>query len=348
LPLADAQDYPLWLNVLVFLVAAIAVWNAGTRLTRDLDRIAGIARLNEAFVGMLLLGGITSLPEIANVATSATMGNPRLGINNLLGSAAINVLLLAVADAWIGRDAVTSVVAKPSTLMMATLCMLVLIAVGAATTTGDAAVPGLGVGIGAIVLCAMSLAFFWLAAGYDERAPWTLKDEGEEPEAEEDDAAPTGSLSPLIARAAIAAAVIFVAGYVLSQIGDGLAEQTGIGSGMMGFVLIGVATSMPELSSIVTALRIRRYEMAFGQVLGTNFFNLSLILLADAFFAAGPVIDELGPFEVIAALLGAMLTGIFMVGLLERRNPTIMRMGYDSLAVMILFAGGLGLLWAVG
>jgi hypothetical protein len=62
---------------------------------------------------------------------------------------------------------------------------------------------------------------------------------------------------------------------------------------MVGFALIGLATSLPELSTIVTALRIRRYEMAFGQVFGTNFVNLSLILLADAVFAGGPVINEL-------------------------------------------------------
>jgi cation:H+ antiporter len=116
---------------------------------------------------------------------------------------------------------------------------------------------------------------------------------------------------------------------------------------MVGFGLIGVATSMPELSSIVTALRIRRYEMAFGQVLGTNFINLALILVADVFFRGGPVINELGRFEILSALLGAILTGIFMVGLLEQRNPRMMRMGYDSLAVIVLFGCGLTLLFAI-
>jgi cation:H+ antiporter len=87
--------------------------------------------------------------------------------------------------------------------------------------------------------------------------------------------------------------------------------------------------------------------MAFGQVFGTNFVNLSLILLADAVFTRGPVINELGAFETVSALLGATLTGVFLVGLLERRNPTVMRMGYDSLAVMLLFGVGLVLLYLV-
>lgn len=138
--------------------------------------------------------------------------------------------------------------------------------------------------------------------------------------------------------------MIFVAGYALSQTGDALAEQTGLGTGMVGFALIGIATSLPELSTIIQSIRMRRYELAFGQVLGTNFVNLSLIIVADSVFVGGPVINELGRFETVSALLGAAMIGIMLVGLLERRNTTILRMGYDSLTVIVLFFCGLGLL----
>jgi cation:H+ antiporter len=57
------------------------------------------------------------------------------------------------------------------------------------------------------------------------------------------------------------------------------------------------------------ALRLRRYEMAFGQVLGTSFINLSLILLADAVFSGWPETNELSRFETTSAMLGAILTG---------------------------------------
>jgi cation:H+ antiporter len=104
---------------------------------------------------------------------------------------------------------------------------------------------------------------------------------------------------------------------------------------------------MPELSTITKALRLRRYELAFGQVLGTNFVNLSLLLIADAVFTGEAVMNELGRFESVSALLGAMLIGIVLIGLLERRNATIFRMGYDSFIVILLFFGGLGILAAI-
>jgi cation:H+ antiporter len=345
MPLSNAQAYPLWINAVAFLIAAVIVWIAGTRLTHYLDGIAHHNGWDHAFVGMLLLGGITSLPEVANVVTSSLAGNPRLGINNLLGSAAINVLLLAVADAWIGRDAITSVVVQPVTLMMGTLCMLVLMAVAASVATGDLLIVGSGIGIGAVILCLMSVVSIWICGGYGQRAQWTIAGRHAKPVNE--DHRPTAPIAGLVFMTVVAGAVIFTAGYALSQIGDALADQTGFGAGMVGFVLIGISTSMPELSSIVTALRIRRYEMAFGQVLGTNFINLSLILIADAFFLGGPVINELSRFEILSALLGAMLIGIFMVGLLEHKNLRVIRMGYDSFAVVVLFTCGLAILSTV-
>lgn len=338
MPLSEAAAYPLWANSLIFLASGIVVWFAGVRLTRHLNAIAQRTGMGHAFVGMLFLGGITSLPEVANVTNASIIGNPSLAINNLLGSAAINVLLLAVADAWVGRQAVTSIVARPSTMMMATLCLLVLIAIAGAVTLGDVEV--LGFGIASLLICVFSIGAFWLSAGYDARSPWSVKMDKADNEEPDEDAGPAESLARLWLRTATDGALIFAAGYALSQTGDAIAQQTGLESAFVGFAFIGVATSMPELSTILTALRLRRPEMAFGQVLGTNFINLSLMPLSDALYTKGSVIDELGKFEVVSALLGATLIAIFMVGLLEHRDKTILKMGYDSAAVIVIFALG--------
>jgi cation:H+ antiporter len=342
-PLADAHDYPLWLNAAIFLVSGFIVWVGGTRLTVHVDRISVLTGIGQAFAGMFLLGCITSLPELANTITASSIGSPALAINNLLGSAAINIFLLAIGDMFLYRDALTSVVAGASTLMMSVLCMLVLITVATAITIGD--VPVLGFGAWSAAITILSVGSFWLASGYGARSRWLVKEDQTADAENEKRAKSEGySLREALSKAAVAGSVIFVAGYALSQTGDALAVQTGLGTGLVGFALIGIATSMPELSTIVQSIRMRRYELAFGQVLGTNFINLSLILIADAVFAGGPVVNELGAFETVSALLGAAMISIMLVGLLERRNATIMRMGYDSFIVILLFFGGLSLL----
>lgn len=345
MPLSDTAANPLWMNIAIFGLAAALIWFSGFRLTKLLDAVAVKHRLDHAFVGMLLLGGITSLPEVANTLTASSIGEPALAMNNLLGSAAINVLLLAVADAFVGRHAVTAITAKPSTMMMASLCMIVLVAIAFAITIGDVALGP--VGIGAIAIGALSIFSFWLAAGHDERSQWFVEDEDEISSKAGHDDPPDKSSAALWTGVAIHGALIFAAGYALSQTGDGLAEQLGLTSAMVGFGLIGTATSLPELVTIVAALKLNRPEMAFGQVLGTNFVNLSLIPLGDAVYHGEPVLNTLGTFEVLLALLGAGLIGIFMVGLLEHRDKTIMKMGRDSAAVMLLFALGFGALTTV-
>ena len=351
MPLSAAQDYPLEINSPIFLVAAVFIWFAGTRLVRYLDAIAVKTGLGQAFVGMLLLGSITSLPEIANVMTSSSMGNPSLAINNLLGSASINVLLLAISDSFIGHDALTSLVAQPATLMQATLSMMVMALIATAITSGDTSI--LGIGAWSIAVFASSIGAFWLCAQYERMAPWAVK---EEPQSKErgipsvENAGPQ-SLRLLIAKGGSCRRRDLHRG--LLPVTDarclGCSNGAGcLGSGLVGFVLIGVSTSLPELSTIVAAiLPMRKYEMAIGEVLGPNFVNVSLVLFADAMFTGGPVINELGGFEIASALLGVVLTGVLLIGLLERRNPTFLSMSYDSLAIMLVFSGGLVMLYAM-
>lgn len=203
------------------------VWIGGVRLTHALDAISLKTGLGQAFVGMLLPGGITSLPEVANTLAAASRGIPALAINNLLGSAAINVLLLAVADAAIGRKAVTAVAAQPATMMMCALCVMVLCLV--AVAAGDIAV--LGVGIWSSAICTVSVTAFFLASTYGKRAPWRGPDEDQDAGA--DATPPMASLGRLILVAAIAGAAIFIAGYALSETGGALAKQTGLGTGFV-------------------------------------------------------------------------------------------------------------------
>ncbi len=339
MPLSNAVAYPVWANVLIFLAAGGVIWFSGLRLTRHLDSIATRTGLEQAFVGMLLLGGITSLPEVANTITAAHQGDPALAVNNLLGSAAINVLLLAVVDGFVGRAAVTSIVAKPSTMMMAALCMMVLILIAGVVTIGDVMIPGVGMGVGSLLIGCAAVFSFWLATGHDRRSAWSVEDDHAE-QAEPDDPVPQRSLTRLRSIVAIDALLIFAAGYALSQVGDALAQQLGLTSAIVGFALIGTATSLPELVTIIAALKLGRPEMAFGQVLGTNFVNLALIPLGDAVYRGGPLVDTLGTFETVSALLGAGLIGVFMVGLLEHRDRTIWKMGVDSAVVIVLFAFG--------
>lgn len=347
------KDNSLWINIAVFTVSAVAVWIAGTRITGYADKIATVTGIGHAAVGLVLLAGVTSLPEVAVSVTSAAEGSPALAVNNLLGSIALQITILAIADALIGRDALTSIVGAPIILLQMAMNALLLVLVAVAILTGDR--PLFFAGAWTWAMFFMYAFAIWKISKSQGRQHWIAKKTAHQKEAderrkrkqkensgkdEEDD-----SLKALAIKTAITGAAILVAGFLLSRTGDAIAQQTGLGQSFVGAVLIAISTSLPELSSVIAAVRLSRYEMAISDIFGTNLFNVGMIFLVDAVYRDGLVVNELGPFSLFASLLGIALASIYLVGLIERRDRTVARMGIDSFAVLLCYIGGLFILY---
>lgn len=332
-------DLPLPVLLAIFAAAGGVVWFAGTRLTGLVDQFADQTGMGKGFAGLLLLGGITSLPEVATVGTAAAAGNPALAINNLLGSASINVLLLAVGDVVFGRGALTSMSAHPVTLMQGVLGMMLMAGWRWPQRSGTSPFPARRSASAPFCSPLAALLALRLAARFESKHLWEAV---EPPKVDQLDLdRRERSRAWLLTLIGAAALTILVAGAILSLAADGIARQSGLGNSLVGFVLLGFGTSLPELSSVFAALKLRRYELAIGDIFGTNLFNIMLILLADATHRRGAVLGETGAFEVAGAVLAVLMTGIFVVGLLERRDRTVLRMGYDSALSFVAFGGGL-------
>lgn len=374
--LVDFSRNSIWLNALIFMGAAAVVWLAGTRLARYADTIADRTGVGKAFLGLMLLGGVTSLPEAAATTTASAAGDAPLAVNNLLGGVALQVSILAMADALIGRDALSSILASPVVMLQGTLKILMLVIVACGVAVGEPA--GWPIGAWSAALVLMYVVALWLVKSYQHETTWIP--DGDDPRlmehvrrgegvteaarkaaAQRADAAGREhhgmggrrpeetpmELRALLIRTAIAGVVILGAGYVATRAADVLADQTGIGSNVMGAVFLALATSLPEISTVLEATRLREYEMAFSDIFGTNLVDVALIFLADAVYAGGPVLNEVGPFSLVAALLGIAVTTIFLAGFIERKDRVVLRMGVDSLLVLAVYAGGVVLLWTL-
>jgi len=325
----------------LFVAAALVVWFAGARLAGYADRIAEKTGLGRQMLGLLLLGGVTSSPEMAVGVTAALSDTPALSINDVLGSAAINLVILAIADAKYGRDALTSTPSTPDVLLQGTLGIILLAIVVAAITVGDRPVAGLGAW--SWVLVAVFIGTIWIISNSQGRSSWVP--DGPRAEAPDKGGGDEGSLRSLVVRTTIAAAAILVAGFVLARSGGALAESTGLGASFFGAVLLGLSTSLPEVSTVLAAVKLRRYDMAMADIFGSNLFNVIVIVVVDALYAGGPVLAEAGTFAAFGALLAIVLTAIYLVGLIERRDRTFLRMGFDSLAVLVVYAVGVTILY---
>ncbi|WP_068876951.1 MULTISPECIES: sodium:calcium antiporter [unclassified Phenylobacterium] len=342
--LLDFGAYPLWANLAIFGVAAAVVWWAGSRLTRYADAISEMTGLGSALAGMLLLGGITSLPEVAVSTTASLTGNARLAVSNLLGGVAAQVVIIAIGDAMLRGRAMSAQVAGPTVLLQAVFSCLLLAVLIAGALVGDIDVAGVGAWSAAAFL--LGVTFFWMISRYKGRETWR-PNPPPEPEGGEVDGKPD-NLRRAIGLTAAMGATIFVAGYLLSQTADAIARQSGISDNFVGVTLLALATSLPEISTVVTAVLIRRYMMAFSDIFGTNIFDLMLIFVIDVAYRGPPVLNELGVFAAFAALLGIVVTLLYVAGLIERRDKTTLRLGPDSWAVLAVYAAALPALYVLG
>jgi cation:H+ antiporter len=343
--MTDFTDFPLMLNLVFFAVAAAAVWWAGTRLALYADAISDISGLGSAFVGMILLGGITSLPEIAVSVSAGFSGEAALAVNNLLGSIALQIVVIAMGDYVLGGRALSFVVGKPRVLLQGVFGAMLLAMLIAAVGVGDFAI--LGAGVWSFGLFMMAGGLLWFVSRESKRKsgwePTGFPDLGDAIE-------PQGK--PETIKRALwltfgVAVVILMAGFVLARTGDAIAQQSGLGTSFIGVTLIGFATSLPEISTLLAAVRLRRYMMAFGDIFGTNILNIALIFLIDLAYPGPPVINEVGAFSQVAAALGILLTLLYVSGLIERRDETAGRLGIDSWAVLIVYFTGIMMLYTL-
>lgn len=167
----DLASQPTWANIAIFLTAAAVIWVAGAHLVRIVNAISDKTGMAQAFAGMLLLGAITSSPEISATVTSAGAGNADLAVNNLLGSLTFNIAILVGADFLIRKHALTSVVAGPSTLLQGTLGIVAIGIVAIAFVAGDSNTI-LGASPWTWGLAGFAVFAFRIVSRYDRRAPW--------------------------------------------------------------------------------------------------------------------------------------------------------------------------------
>jgi len=336
------NDLPFAVVVVAFVVAAVLIWIAGTRLAVLGDELAERLNLTREFVGLIFLATATELPEIVTLITAAQLGNSALVLGNMFGGITMQTAILAVADIFVVRYALTSWPRKSTHALLAVL-LIVLLSVLLSVTFIDDLTVGLNIGLAAILLTAAYPAAIMMLRAFDEKDSWAPVDLPEENDLEIkyrlshsdfDDL----TTRQLIGRFSIASLVILAAGVTLALAADTIAEETSIGSSFVGIALLAAATSLPELSTTFAAARIGAYTMAISNIFGSNLIMLALILPADMAYRQGPILAEVSTGAQFSIATGIIVTAIYAAGLIIRRTPKLLGAGLDSWLVLLVYA----------
>jgi cation:H+ antiporter len=110
--------------------------------------------------------------------------------------------------------------------------------------------------------------------------------------------------------------------------------------------VLAAATSLPELSTGITSVRMKDYQLAVSDIFGGNAFLPVLFLLAVV-VSGKAVLTDAQASDIYLAGLGVLLTCVYAAGLIFRTKRQVWRMGIDSFAVLTLYALGVGGLFAI-
>ena len=137
----------------------------------------------------------------------------------------------------------------------------------------------------------------------------------------------------------ITAAVTLVAGFALERSGDAIAKKIGMGGILFGATVLAAATSLPELSTGLASMKMKKYQMAVSDIFGGNAFLPVLFLFATV-LTGKSVIPGAKNTDIYLTALAMILTSVYVWGIIFRPKRKILYMGVDSFVVMIVYAVG--------
>jgi cation:H+ antiporter len=338
------------LHVVVIVLGGAAVWWAGTWLSRDADDFAEATGVGRVLVGALLLGVATSLPEVATTVMAGILGNPSLAMGNLMGGVALQVVVLAVADVVESNRRLTYQVSSPGVLVQHVVLLLLLGLTMAGMALGEPVTVG-GIGLWPVAIAAVFMASLGKVRRAERDGAWEVGDSGPtlgRGAGEPGDDEVGGVARPPAWRLAALAGVLLVAGGLVARSGDALSQTDLLSGTFVGAALVALTTSLPELSTVIGALRRGAYDMAVANIVGTNGLEVALLLPADIAYRDGALLAHAARADLFLVALASVLTCLYLGGLLLRGRRTVLRIGRDSLLVLLVYGGGMALLATTG
>jgi len=140
--------------------------------------------------------------------------------------------------------------------------------------------------------------------------------------------------------------VTLAAGIVLERSGEQIASHIGMTGVVFGATILAAATALPEVSTGIQAVRLGDYQLAVSDIFGGNAF-LPVLFLVAGILSGSAVLPQAQATDVYLTALGIVLTVVYLWGLVTRPHQIVFRLGLDSVAVLVLYAGGIAGLIAV-
>ncbi len=289
----------MWVGIYAALAVCVVFFSI--KLANYVDLIDKKTDLSGAFIGGVILAAVTSLPELfTSISAVLFVKQPDLVMGNILGSNLFNMCIFGGAALVAAKSMCKSTIGSShfkTTVITFIMFAIMLLPV---VFKKDYTVVGISVySIILLVLYACSIKFM----------------AGDSAESEGEDNSDL-TLKQIIIRFIIMAVLLVTASIFITIAADHLSEEFNLGKTVGGALFLGVATSLPELTSSIALIRKGNFNACVGNVMGSGVFNFCIISVADILYRDGSVYisnDKSSSYLNIFGLAATAVVGAILI-----------------------------------
>ncbi len=297
---------------------------------------AGLARMfgiRPLIVGLTVVAYGTSSPELVVGISAGLRDQGAIALGNVIGSNIANLGLILAVSALIRAPRVDRQVVVREVPVLVTTAALVLVVML------DGVVSGLEAG--GLLGCAVAYTTWMVITSRRGSAADAAEVEADAAEAAGGDAETPRSRRMLVAMTVAGLGTLIGGGHFLVEGAVGVARAAGMSDQLIGLTIVAVGTSLPELATSVIAAMRGHGDIAVGNVVGSNIFNVLLILGASG--VAGEIAAPLSALTFELAVLLAM-TGVAALAMATRRTvgraeAMLLLLGYIAFLIGLIVRG---------
>lgn len=326
----------LWLQF-VGLVVGIGI--SGYFLSINGDKIADLSGLGKSWIGATLIAMVTSLPELgAGISAVSIAGAPDLAVGDIFGSCAFNLSILFLIDILHRHKpmfehsneshVLTSIMGI--TLIGLACFALVLNVLGIDYKLGH-------IGLSSTLLIVTYFVFMRIlyvaeSSQFDEEHKRDSK-----------------ALTQAIAKFCVSAAIVIACGLYLPVLGEKIVIEMGWNQAFFGTLFMAFATSLPEMVVTISAFSIGSIDLAIGNVLGSNLFNIAILFIDDVFYKTDALFSQVTPIHAVTGLLAILMSSMALLGfIIKPKKNVLLYMSWPTLIIAVCYGISMFILYHAG
>jgi len=318
------------LNLIGFLFCALLVIISGMRLSFHGDRIAELTGIGKAWVGLIMMALVTSIPElITGISSVVIVNQPDFAAGDVFGSCVFNLLILSLVDVRIKKPLTCLV--KPSHIVAGLFSILLLTICAVAIIIKDKGNGWFSYFTPVIIL--VYLIAIRSIFKYEKKNEFSHISVTEIKEYE--------NKGELLKRSILIygfnAIIVIIAALFLPYFGEHIANHFGFQHSFFGTLFLAATTSLPELVVSFAAIRLQSYDMMMGNLLGSNLFNILILGIDDLFYTNDSLFSNISQSHLVSVIATIAMTTITGIGLMVKREKKIWKFSIDAILIFIIY-----------